>query len=95
MRLNIGHISRGVKYFLFVSILGGRNFWPSAEAGGGEDAGRVPRACYASRAMTDPSSSRDTPSTRRVLIRRSTDTDGSPASIFATRDWLQPILSAT
>jgi hypothetical protein len=39
--------------------------------------------------ITRPTSRRETPSTSSVRTRRSIDTLGSPASIFAFRDWLE------
>src|SRR5436305_6245604 len=38
---------------------------------------------------------RSAPAARSDLTRRSTLTVGSPASIFATRDWLEPTLFAS
>ena len=45
--------------------------------------------------MTRANSLRETPKARSVLISRSMLTEGSPASIFATRDWLDLTSLAT
>ena len=43
---------------------------------------------YVPRTIDFASSSRDAPNASKDLTSKSIDTLGSPASIFATRDWL-------
>jgi hypothetical protein len=45
--------------------------------------------------MTRANSVRLAPIDSNVFISRSTDTDGSPTSIFAIRDWLDPTIFAS
>src|SRR5665647_1833645 len=51
--------------------------------------------CYAAFAITRPTSLRDAPKVSSDLISRSSETEASAASIFATRDWLEPSRRAT